>query len=93
MKYLIIILILFSGCKGSELIPELLPEYTLPDLETADVVIPSDSIQPIIINNYIMPEEKSDKVMTPETFRFLILEISSLLATIIAVIAVDNSNP
>ena len=93
MKYLIIILILFSGCKASELIPELLPEYTLPQIQTSDVTIPTDSIPDIVINNYIMPEEKNDKVRTPDNFRFLILEISSLLSTIIAVIAVDNSNP
>jgi len=89
MRYLLAILILFASCRSIPIdIPT--PEYKIE--EVVEAVTDSVKTPDIVVNNYILPpEEKEEKVMTPETFRFLILEISSLLSTIIAVIAIDNS--
>ena len=47
---------------------------------------------PVEMPSTVLYPQREEKVMTPETFRFLALEISSLLSTIIAVIAVDQNN-
>ena len=77
MKFIIIILICLSSCKGPEVITQ---EVIKPTPERID--------QPQVI---IYPPPESDKVMTSETFRMLVLEISGLISTIIAVWTVTDN--
>ena len=77
MKYIIIILILVQGCKSPEIITEIKPPVYTP------VEMPTTIIyqQPV----------KDERIVTPETFRMLVLEISGLISTIIAVWTVSES--
>lgn len=95
MRYLLIILI-FASCRSIPIdLPT--PEYAYKkayqdNTAVKDSAAPVQPMPPIVIN-MPKPEEKEEKVMTAETFRFLVLEVSSLLSTIIAVVAVDSTSP
>jgi len=81
MKYLIIILICFSSCKHSELLPT--PEAQRP--------IPEYIEQPNQAQIIIMPPVKSEKVMTEESFRLLVDKITTLISTTLAIMFVDQA--
>ena len=76
MKYILVILLL-SSCSTPQLLPT--PEYIAPT--------PEYSGQQIVI----MPAPKSDKVITEESFRFLVDKVTMLVSTTLAIFFVQEA--